>query len=214
MQFKRDTKVYTATGEDVGSVSRVVLNPQTKEVTHVVVQKGFFFTEDKLLPLSLIASATGERVTLRPDAGDLHSLPLFEETRYIPLDAAEARAVAYPPDLAMPLYSYMPLGIGWSEYVPPAPFRAETEQNIPSNTVAVKEGARVITSDDRHVGDVERVFTDSALDRMTYFVISQGLILKEKKAVPSSWIRSVTEDEVHLNVGATVFEGLPEFQEA
>jgi uncharacterized protein YrrD len=214
MQFKNDSKVYTASGQDVGHISRVVLNPKTKEVTHIVVQQGFLFTEDKVVPLDLIASATDQRVTLKANAGDLSKLPPFEETHYVPLDPTEARAAAYPPDLAMPMYSYVPLGMGAVDYAPMPAFRAETERHTPDDTVAVKEGARVITSDDKHVGNVERVFTDSAKDRATYFVVSQGLLLKTRKAIPASWVSVVTEDEVNLNVGASVLEGLPDFQEA
>ena len=214
MQFKRDTQVYSSDGNDVGHIDRVVLNPKTKEVTHVVVRKGILFTEDKLVPISLIASATQNRVTLRPNAGDLNALPLYEETHYIPLDESEANAVAYPPDMAMPLYWYAPLGGTWSGYIPQPAYRAETEQNIPDDTVAIKEGATVFSSDDKNVGSIERVFTDSMTDRATYLVISHGAIVKEKKSIPMSWVRAVTEDEVHLNVGASVLENLHEYQEA
>lgn len=214
MQFKRDAQVYTSDGHVVGHIDRVVLNPKTKEVTHVVVRKGILFTEDKLVPLSLIASATKNRVTLRPNAGDLNALPLFEETHYIPLDEAEAKAAAYPPDLAMPLYWYGSLGGTWAGYIPQPAYRAETEQNIPDNTIAVKEGAKVFSADDKHVGSVERVFTDSMTDRATYLVIAHGTILKEKKSIPMSWVRTVTEDEVHLNVGESVLNNLREYQEA
>ncbi len=214
MQFKRDAKVYTSTGHEVGRVDRVVLDPKTKEVTHIVVRKGFLFTEDKLVPLNLIASANEDRVTLRPDASDLYALPPYEETHYIPLDEAESSAAAYPPDLAMPLYWYVPYGIGSPGYIPPPMYRAETERNTPANTVAVKEGAKVFSADDKEVGSVERVFTDSTTDQATYIVVSQGAILKEKKSVPMSWVRTVTQDEVHLSVGASVLDNLREYQEA
>jgi sporulation protein YlmC with PRC-barrel domain len=34
MQFKENTSVFTAHGEQVGDIDRVVLDPRTKEVTH------------------------------------------------------------------------------------------------------------------------------------------------------------------------------------
>ena len=86
MQLKPDTQVVTADGKRVGAIDRVVLKPDTKEVTHVVVQKGFLFSEDKVVPLSLIGPATADKVTLRPDAGDLQELPNFEESYYIPVE--------------------------------------------------------------------------------------------------------------------------------
>ncbi len=96
MQFKQGANVSTFDGKSVGTVDRVVLTPKTKEVTHIVVRKGFLFSEDKIIPLSLITSATENQVTLRQDATDLDKLPPFEEVHYIPLDETEARTAEYP----------------------------------------------------------------------------------------------------------------------
>lgn len=89
MEFKQGATVEMPTGDNVGHIARVVLDPRTKEVTHVVVRKGFLFTEDKVVPTSLIASATEDRVRLREYAGDLRQLPVFEETHYHPVNEAE-----------------------------------------------------------------------------------------------------------------------------
>jgi uncharacterized protein YrrD len=213
MQFNREASVLTSDFHNVGRVDRVVLNPQTKEVTHIVVRRGFLFTEDKLVPLSLIASGDENRVLLRPDAGDLNALPVFEETHFIPLDKEEANAAAYPPEMAIPLYWYGPMG-GWMSTAELPAYRTEVEQNIPDDTIAVKEGASVISSDGKNVGHVDRVFADATTDRATYFVISHGMIFKAKKSIPMSWVRTVTEDEVRLNVGASVLDNLREYQEA
>src|SRR6185295_6628330 len=100
MQFKQGANVSTYDGKYVGNVDRVVLNPKTKEVTHIVVRKGFLFSEDKIVPLSVIASATDQGVMLRQDAGNLDDLPPFEETHYVGLDEEETRTAAYPAGLA------------------------------------------------------------------------------------------------------------------
>ena len=205
-------EVIAQTGGDL-FVDRVVLNPKTKEVTHIVVRKGFLFLEDKIVPLSLIASSTEEGVALRPNAGDLESLPPFEETHYVSADDLEARDAA---STAEPLYWYPPMGgwLGYSEfgYGYPPPYPSETQQNIPPDTVALREGALVITADGQQVGTVERVFTDSQTDRATYFLMSQGLFFKERKLIPVTWIRTINENEIHLSVGAVTLDGLREYQ--
>jgi uncharacterized protein YrrD len=216
MQFKQGAPVYTSDGKEVGHIDRVVLNPRTKAVTHLVVRKGFLFTEDKIVPISMVAMGTGEGITLRSSAGDLENLPPFEETHYVAVDDAEAHASAYPAEMATPLYWYPPMGgwLGYSEfaYPYPPPYLAETEQNIPSGTVALKEGARVLTTDGQHVGNIERVLTDANADRATYFVLAQGLFFKERKLIPATWIREISEDEVHLSVGAAVLDGLRAYE--
>lgn len=207
MEFKKDTRVYTPDGEVVGHVDRVVLNPQTKEVSHIVVRKGAFFIEDKVVPLSMIESADTERVTLRAAAGDLEKLPAFEDSHYVPLTFDEAASAAYAEGLAEPLYWYPPVG-GWMghDYLPP--YGMEIEQNIPEHTVAVIQGARVVTSDGKEVGHVEQVFTDEGSDRATYFIIEHGFLSKTRKSIPTTWIRKMAENEIQLSVGSGVIDEL------
>jgi len=42
-------------------------------------------------------------------------------------------------------------------------------------------------------------------------VISQGLLLKERKLVPVRWVDVVGEDEVHLAVGSRLLDELREY---
>lgn len=220
MQFKNGAGVYTFDGQNVGHIDRVVLNPNTKEVTHLVVRKGFLFTEDKIVPLHVIESAIEERVALREDAGNLDGLPPFEETHYIPLDKDDLRSSAYPIGTAAALYWYPPRGgsisyPGSSGYARPFPRRTktETEQNIPEDTVALKEGSRVISTDSQHVGNVVRVFTEPQDNQVTHLLISDGFIFKVKKLIPVSWISEIQEDEIFLGVGVAMLDTLPEYQE-
>ncbi|MFN2170910.1 MAG: PRC-barrel domain-containing protein [Candidatus Promineifilaceae bacterium] len=217
MQFKDGTSVYTSDGERVGSIERVVIEPRSKEVTHLIVEKGFLFKEDKVVPMSLVGPATEDRVTLRKGAGDLEKLPDFEESYFI---STEVEAAARPPKQMMPgigsIYWYPPVGSKRNSGIfgsgTAAPYIEETIQNIPQNTVALKEGARVITLDKKHVGDIEEIFTDVAEDKVTHILISQGVFLKEKKLIPITWISNIKEGEVSLLISSQLVENLPEYR--
>jgi hypothetical protein len=74
------------------------------------------------------------------------------------------------------------------------------EQNIPEGTVALKEGAKVLTADDKHIGNVDRVLADPSDERATHLIITQGLLTKEKKLIPMEWVMMLGEESVHLNV--------------
>jgi uncharacterized protein YrrD len=220
MQFAEGAKVFTADGEKVGTIDRVVLEPDTKEVTHLVIKKGFLLTEDKVVPMSLVGPATEDRVTLREDAGDLEKLPDFQETNYVAVEPVGPRLDPQPapgsPRWARPLYFYPPLGSWWTtagfaDHAKPR-YVARTEKHIPEGTVALEEGAKVIGSDGEHIGDIERVFTDPLVDRATHLLISEGLFLKEKKLIPTKWITNILEDAVHLSVDSDFVESLPEYQ--
>jgi uncharacterized protein YrrD len=213
MLYKRNATVTTSNGEDVGRVDRLVIDPKTKEVTHIVVRQGFLFTEDKVVPTSLIGSAAEDSVTLRPDAGDLEALPQFEETHYIRLEEEDWRPASerYGPDYAPPIFWYPPpAGAAALAYPLDGPngYVARTEQNIPEGTVALKQGAKVISAEGKEVGSVDEVLTDAQASRATDLVISQGMLIREKKRVPVNWISMVGEDEVHLAVVARTLDRL------
>lgn len=215
MRFKEGAFVYTADNREVGTIERVVLDPESNEVTHVVVRKGWLFSEDKVVPIQLIDQATEDRVVLSPDTRDFDDLPNFEERHYVPPDESIAPA---SPGYVRPTYWYPPVGATWPTYYtgtygyPAAPYVAYTEQNIPDGTVALKEGARVVSDDDRDVGTVDEVIADSDSGTATHLVIEEGWLFTEKRAIPTDWVRSVMEDEIRLSVPARVLERVPEFQ--
>lgn len=211
MQFKQNVGVFTANGGQVGHIDRVVVDPQTKAVTHIVVRKGFLFTEDKVVPFDLIAEANEDRIMLRDDAGDLQSLPPFEEKHYI-LSGDKTGGTTSPSGYAPAVYGYTPFG-GPGDYGAPSDQRhiAQIEQNIPEGTVALKEGAKVITAEGKYAGRVERVFTDAQAKRATHLLIAQGLLLKERKLIPITWVQVVGNNEVYLSVKQRVLERLTAF---
>lgn len=218
MQFKKGTPVYTTGGDEVGHIDRVVLDPKTNEVAGVVVRKGFLFTEDKVILINNIARSVEDQVVLRADIKDLDTMPAYEEVQYIPLNEAgtpegDPNTIEKADLYAAPVYWYPPLGLsaGYPGIAATAPYATKTDKNIPEGTVALKEGARVISSDDKHVGNLERIFTENVNDKATHFLISQGLFFKASKLVPINWVQSVTEDEARLTVPAELLNRLPDY---
>jgi uncharacterized protein YrrD len=221
MQFKQGVSVYTLDGKEAGHVDRVVLEPKTNEITHLVIRKGLLIKEDKVVPVGLVEAAKEERVTLRLDREQLEQLPNFEETDYVPLTDDDPEWERARPALTGPVGVTAPAMYWYPAYggtplpgYPASGYVAETRTNIPEGTVAVKTGAKVVTRDDKDVGDVVQLLTDLYDDRVTHCLISKGLLLKEKKLIPVGWIESWSDDEVRLSVGAKTIERLPVFEQA
>src|SRR5690606_19841578 len=116
------------------------------------------------------------------------------------------------------MYWYPPIGPSWGGYYggrygyTPAPYIRQTEQNIPEGTVALKEGAEVISADDERVGTVEQVLTNADLNRATHLLITEGWLFPEKRTIPVDWIREAAEDTVWLAVTARELERVPAYQ--
>lgn len=214
MQFKEGTKVFTSDGKDVGHIDKLVMNPQTKELTHIVVRKGFLLTEDKILPLNLIASANDEEVLLREAAGNLDDLPPFEEIHYLDLDKVERGETDYAGTEV--LYWLPPLsGLGYPSFYPyPPPYATSTpttKQNIPENSIVLEEGTEVYSGNSELLGHVERLLTDSSSGRTTHFVLAAGLMPTGKRLVPMNWVKHMSEGKLYMSVGKSMIERLPEY---
>ncbi len=221
MEILEDTKVVTHNGEKVGNVDRVVLNPKTHQVTHVVVRKGVFLPKDKLVPLDAIdtAGGGGDVLRLKPGAPDPNSFSDYEETEYVRLDPTEQARANYDNEMVPPVYSYPAYGIapvwgGSGFFGPytgefPGGYAPEQEANIPEGTVPLTEGTDVISADGHNVGSLDQVGMDSKTGRATHFVVARGLLLKSEKVLPVDWINYVDEDGIHLTVGAEFVKDLP-----
>ena len=218
MKFKENAEVLTSTGDMVGRIDRVVIDPKSNEVTHLVVKKGILFTKDKVVSLDQVESANGDEVVLKAGPTDADDFPDYEETHYIPIDQDQT-SVERNLDGASPLAWYYPLpgGAWWRRRMgsytgyPDPPYTRRTDLNIPKGTVPLEEGAKVFSSDGEHVGDVEQVYVGEDQQRVTHLLISRGLISKVRRLIPTMWVEHVLTDRVRLSVSRDFVEGLPEY---
>jgi len=214
MQLKEGASVYTSDGRKVGKIDRVVIDPKTKEVIGIAILKDGLLPEDKIVHISLIGAATEDRVTLRLREDKLDQLPEFEETHYIPLTGDDKDL---PVKYSDAVYWYPPLGAGWWDFptflgIPNPPYAVETKRNIPEDAVPLKERAKVIAADNKHVGNVKEILTDALTDRVTHIIITEGVLFKEQKLIPISWVGRITEDAVYLHVTSKLLEDLHEYR--
>ncbi|HEY3474542.1 MAG TPA: PRC-barrel domain-containing protein [Anaerolineales bacterium] len=235
LELREGAGVFTPGDEQVGKVSGFVLDPATNEVTHLVVQKGWLLPEDKVVPFDMVTSATEDKVILNEGMESFDELPAFEETHFIktrqadapepddrsPLEETTRTETAEPGVIRAgrpghsynpayywyPPHGYVGYPVGYYGWPP-----MEKVRNIPEDTISLKEGTDVISSDGEHVGDVERLLVDPGSNKATHFVISQGVFFKDRKLVPAHWVRSVGEHDVHLSVTARLLEQLPSYE--
>ena len=205
-QFQQNAGVFTVNGKRLGQLERVVLDPATKFITHIVVSYGGLMDKDqRVVPIALVAETTENQIALRAETADLDELPAFETPHYVPKTEqppAPAEVVPNPP-YGMPMMA-VPLPL---DPLPEEVVVTQIDRNIPEGTVAMKEGARVVTSDGKEAGEVERIVADSHLGQVTYLLITSGLI-PAKRLIPVKWVTQISEDEVHLTVEEAALEEL------
>jgi uncharacterized protein YrrD len=241
MNLTTDAKLFNAQREEIGNLQRFVLDPKTKHITHIVFERGGLLNRTEyVLPMEWIDQITEEGIFLKTLPVDLDELPLFEEETYVItneralLNADYVRSdpglrmyYYYPPATYMPYSGAAPDTLsraGSTSSAAPGDLQGdaafsssglhkEYEENIPDNTVALKEGAKVLSQDSKHVGNVEKIFFDPRDNKATHLLITKGLLNKERRLVPVDWVESIYEDQVNLVLREELIENLPEFTE-
>ena len=207
----KDADIYSASGEKIGDLDRVVLDPETKKVSYLVVKKGLLFTTSKVIPIQLF-NLEGEQITLTHDTKDMDFYPEYNESSFIGVVETDF------PEQTVERVVWYPQISGWDPhtrmmYLPPAPLYVRRTNNaIPKDCVALDEGAGVVSLDGQDVGNVERVIVEPKENRATHIVVGSGLLSKEYRLVPTFWIKTVTDDKVFLKIKADFYEKLPEHE--
>jgi sporulation protein YlmC with PRC-barrel domain len=205
LDISNDTNVYTARDEHVGSVDRIVLDPETRAVSHVVVAKGVFFREDRLVPIGDIATATAERINLRQEV-KLDDLQPFAESYYEPLPDEDRPAGLGAQGLRLSLPMSGPVG----EVMPAvdAELVPVNRRNIPDRLTTVDAGAVVLAADDQEVGRLERILT-SEEGQPTHIVIEDRGLSPDLRALPIAWVADITERSISLAATREDVEAVP-----
>ena len=185
MELQQSTNVYTSDGKEAGSLNRVVIEPETHKVTHIIIKSGLIIKDDKVVPVSNVDHADRNRVALNCSSEELKGMsPLKIEVQVA--NDGSGRGESYDPVTG---------GMSVS-----APYITEKQRTIPEELVALKEGAPVISDDDKHVGNIESVLTEDETTNVTSFVVSQGLLSKTRKTIPIQWVRTLDDEKVSLNI--------------
>lgn len=208
IQFQKNAGVLSAEGKHLGSLERVVVNPQTNVVTDIVVRTGGLLrNEEKVVSINLVNGTTVDYILLNEGADDLAEYPNLEEEQPVVEegDEVDTSAISDRKPHAIPGNPFVSIPI-----MPVVNNEMTTQAtlNIPKGTVALKEGAKVFTSDGGHVGNVERVLADPTKDTITHLVVSKGLFIRESKLVPIRWVSNLGEDTVQLRVNSDSVEEL------
>jgi uncharacterized protein YrrD len=211
VEFVKGAEVFTAAGERVGTVSRVVIDAKTSDVTDLVVDRGTLFKDEKVVPIELLEPATEDRIVLRETNQSVEDLPNYETTHYVPVDQKGAPFNNLETSYWYPPISFQTPAPGRMPAVP-VEMDTRTEPAIPEGRIAISEGAPVFSADDKHIGDVEQVIMNAEGNSVTHFVIGKGFLLKEHKLVPAFWASSMYDDnKIRLSVDASLFDRLPDY---
>ena len=183
-QFTIGAEVSCSDGA-CGKLSRVVVDPVARAVTHLIVEPRRGHEPPRLVPVGLASSAAGE-IRLDCTSAEFDVLDPAEETQFI---AADEDVPNYRPTdtVFWPHYGYRGARGGLA-----------TSDSIPPGEVEVKRGEPVHASDG-HIGQVDGLVIDPDSHRVTHVVLQEGHLWGRKDvAIPVSAVTRVSD---HIEVG-------------
>jgi sporulation protein YlmC with PRC-barrel domain len=179
-----------------GKLSRVVVDPVARVVTHLIVEPRRGHESARLVPVSLVGSAGGE-IQLDCTSAEFDALDPAQETRFIAdyEDVPNYR----PTDVVFwPHYGYR--GARGS---------LATSDTIPPGEVEVQRGEHVNASDG-HIGQVDGLVIDPASNRVTHVVLQEGHLWGRKDvAIPISTVTRVA-DRIEVSLSKQQVQDLPQ----
>jgi sporulation protein YlmC with PRC-barrel domain len=199
MQFTIGADVSCTDGV-CGQVTRVVVDPVARAVTHLVVEPKHRQGLGRLVPLDLVDATTGQ-VRLRCTVAEFEKLDFAEETQFLPGGSDYG---GYGPGQVLS-WPYYGLGMGMSlGNVPPV----VTYETLPLGEVAVRRGERVHATDGE-IGRVQGLVINPRDHHVTHVLLQEGHLWGRKEvAIPIGAVTGV-EDGIRLNITKQEVQDLP-----
>jgi sporulation protein YlmC with PRC-barrel domain len=184
-----------------GEVSRVVVDPVARAVTHLAVEPKGRQGLGRLVPLDLADAADGE-IRLRCSLAEFEKLDAAEETQFVP---GTRGYEAYGPGQVLS-WPYASLGAGGDMVTGVS--ETVTYDTVPVGEVAVRRGDRVHATDGE-IGQVEGLVIDPRNHHVTHVLLQEGHLWGRKDvAIPISAVTGV-EDGIRLNITKDRVRDLP-----
>jgi sporulation protein YlmC with PRC-barrel domain len=180
-----------------GQSTYVIINPISRQVTHVVVKGKKGLHTEHLVPIDLVADTTRDLIRLRCTRDELAKIELFTETEYV--------------QERIPDVDYMEdVYLVWPYHIPELNTTIPvTHQRIPHGELAVHRGARVEATDG-HVGRIDEFLVDPVDTHITHLILREGHLWGQKDVtIPVSHIDRIEEDTVYLNLDKHNVGALP-----
>jgi uncharacterized protein YrrD len=208
MKIELGAKVSTTDDREIGTIDKLILDPETGDVHSIVVHKGMLFGRDIEIPLDAIVGQRDGMVQIQYTTDQLDDLPRFFEDSYT--TPPPERSTEYASGYGYPVGSLL-WPSRWSGPISGEPYGhdaiGEVRDEVATMHLAqdlsnavIEEGSEVRSRDGEKVGEVHRLVFDPATGRPTMLVVRKGFLFTEDVEVPAGLISSVDDDKVYLDI--------------
>jgi sporulation protein YlmC with PRC-barrel domain len=182
-----------------GYVTRVVVDPVARAVTHIVVEPKHREGLGRLVPVGLAREVADDQLHLSCTVSEFEQLAHAEATQFLPGSGGHADYIAGEP-LDQPF-------VGLTDVIGEVP-QVVTYDNLPLDEVAIRRGEQVEASDGR-IGEVRGVVVDSRSRGVTHVLLEEGHLWGRKQvAIPIGAVSKV-DAGIRVDLTKQEVENLP-----
>jgi hypothetical protein len=196
-----------------GRLSRVVVDPLARALTHLVVEPKGRQGLGRLVPIEL-AETSGQGIRLRCSRAEFDALEAAEETRFLSetgdqLGYAEGEALSWPYyGLGMGMGMGMAPGTGLGAMGVEADPRLIVDR-VPVGEVEVRRGEQVHATDG-DIGRLHGLVIDPSDHHVTHLLLAEGHLWGKKElAIPIGAVSDVSVEGVRLSLSRDEVRDLP-----
>jgi sporulation protein YlmC with PRC-barrel domain len=201
--FRIGVPVFALDGR-IGHLHKVVVDPHTRRVSHLIVHRGFLLDEDRVVPVELVERSTAEGIIMHLTSQEVSRLPRYHEACFRgpppdwePLPGYEAADILFwgPPDAGV-----VPPGLPVVEYT--------IRHGIPERTVVLERNTEVRTRDEA-VGEIDYLLVDPLHHELTHLVVRLDDQPQQPVIVPFAWVEDLGDGYVLLGCTREDLRRLP-----
>jgi osmotically-inducible protein OsmY len=186
-----------------GKLVKLVVDPQTQQVTELIVEKGLLFKEERVLPITTVERVTEQEICLNIHSYELSNYPEYHQVT-VKEPASDGQAYS----------SATMLGPGFapvSERVVPM-VRRRVHQGIAAGKAVIGPSTEV-ENPRKTLGHVDHVVIDTQTGQMTQLIFRSGTFFPEYVVIGAEQIKDVDEQDVFVTVTDEELAELPRYKQ-
>jgi sporulation protein YlmC with PRC-barrel domain len=194
-----------------GQVSRIIVDPVAREVTHLVVDQKRGNGPARLVPVDLVDATTGQ-LRLGCTLADFQALQPAQETEVVPdLDPTGHQDPPRSPNFLPTSSAVWLVGGQRGRGRPQAPEKV-TVDSVPSGQVDIRRELTVCATDGE-IGQVQGVVVEPGGHNVTHVLLQEGRMLGRKEvAVPIGAVTKIGTLLVNLSLSKHQVRDLPSME--
>lgn len=190
------------TDQHWGKLVKLVVDPQTQQVTDLIVEKGLLLKEDRVLPITTVERVTEQEICLNIRSNEVAAYPEYHQV-----------TIKEPASDGSTYSSATMLGPGLapiSERVVPM-VRRRVHQGIAAGKAVIGPGTEV-ENPRKTLGHVDHVVVDTQTGQISQLVLRSGTFFPEYVVIPAERIQDVDEQDVFVTASDEELAQLPRYK--